>query len=262
MVGLQLEWVPEWLAMLPWGAYARAALVVLVGGLLGILVGRLSRRTLQAAGVPNAVEGTSFERSAQSLGTSSIDLLSRLFAWVVFGIAVLGAMTVLSFDTALFWQIVVQIVPQVFVAVLVLVVGFVVADKAELVVSERLRGVKLPEVAFIPRIVRYSVLYVAALISLGQIGVATVALLVLLFLYFLGVIVFGVVALWDFLRSGAAGVYLLLEQPYSIGDRVRIGESEGVVQEVELFVTRVEDDTHEYVVPNRKVLREGVVRER
>jgi small-conductance mechanosensitive channel len=88
------------------------------------------------------------------------------------------------------------------------------------------------------------------------------ALLVLLFLYFLGIIVFGVVALWDFLRSGAAGVYLLLEQPYSIGDRVRIGDSEGVVQEVDLFVTRVEEDDMEYVVPNRKVLREGVARER
>jgi small-conductance mechanosensitive channel len=262
MVVLQFEWVPEWLANLSWGTYARAALVVLVGGLLGILVGRVSRRMLQAAGVDDAVEGTSFERSAQSLGTSTIDLLSRLFAWVVFGIAVLGAVTVLNLDTALFWQVVVQMVPQVFVAVLVLIVGFVIADKAELVVSERLRGVKLPEVTFIPRIVRYSVLYVAALISLSQIGVATIALVVLLFLYFLGVIVFGVVALWDFLRSGAAGVYLLLEQPYSIGDRVRIGESEGVVQEVDLFVTRVEDDDHEYVVPNRKVLREGVVRER
>jgi small-conductance mechanosensitive channel len=262
MVVLQLEWVPAWLANLPWEAYARAALVVLVGGLLGLLVGRVSRRTLQAAGVDDAVEGTSFERSAQSLGTSTIDLLSRLFAWVVFGIAVLGAVTVLSLDTALFWQIVVQLVPQVFVAVLVLIVGFVVADKAELVVSERLRGVKLPEVAFLPRIVRYSVLYVAALVSLGQIGVATIALLVLLFLYFFGVIAFGVVALWDFLRSGAAGVYLILEQPYSIGDRVRIGESEGVVQEVDLFVTRVEDDDTEYVVPNRKVLREGVARER
>lgn len=262
MVVLQLESVPEWLANLPWGAYARAGLVVLVGGLLGIVVGRVSRRTLQAAGVGDAVEGTSFERSAQSLGTSTIDLLSRLFAWVVFGIAVLGAVTVLNLDTALFWQIVVQMVPQVFIAVLVLIVGFVIADKAELVVSERLRGVKLPEVAFIPRIVRYSVLYVAALVSLGQIGVATIALLVLLFLYFFGVIAFGVVALWDFLRSGAAGVYLLLEQPYSIGDRVRIGESEGVVQEVDLFVTRVEDDDHEYVVPNRKVFREGVVRER
>jgi len=74
--------------------------------------------------------------------------------------------------------------------------------------------------------------------------------------------VFAVVALWDFLRSGAAGVYLLLEQPYSIGDRVTIADSTGVVQEVDLFVTRIEDDDVEYVVPNRTVLREGVARER
>ncbi|WP_240148764.1 mechanosensitive ion channel domain-containing protein [Halorubellus sp. JP-L1] len=262
MVVMQFENAPDFLQNLPWETYGQVLFVVLIGALLGFFVGRLTYRVLVAAGVDTAVEGMSFERSAQSLGTSTVDLLARLFGWTVFGVAILGAVTVLNLDTALFWRIVVQMVPQVFVAILVLIVGFVVADRAELVVSEHLRGVKLPEVAFLPRIVRYSVLYVAALISLGQIGVATVALLVLLFLYFFGIIVFGVVALWDFLRSGAAGVYLLLEQPYSIGDRIRIGESAGVVQEVDLFVTRVEDDDTEYVVPNRKVLREGVARER
>jgi len=165
-------------------------------------------------------------------------------------------------NAALFWALVVNWIPQIFVAVLVLVVGFVAADKVELVVGERLRGVKLPQVAILPRIVKYSVLYVAALVALSQLGVATLALIVMLFLYFFGVIVFAVVALWDFLRSGAAGVYLLLEQPYSIGDRVTIADSTGVVQEVDLFVTRIEDDDVEYVVPNRTVLREGVARER
>jgi small-conductance mechanosensitive channel len=262
MVLLQVGDAVQWLENAVSNRFVLASVVVVIGLLVGFLIGKLSRRALNAADVDDAVEGTSFERTAQSLGTSTVDIISRLSSWFVYGFAVLVAVYVAGLNAALFWAVIVEMVPQLFVAVLVLVVGFVVADKAELVVSERLRGVKLPEVAFIPRVVKYSVLYIAALISLSQLGVATMALLVLLFLYFLGIIVFGVVALWDFLRSGAAGVYLLLEQPYSIGDRVRIGDSEGVVQEVDLFVTRVEEDDMEYVVPNRKVLREGVARER
>jgi small-conductance mechanosensitive channel len=242
--------------------FVKAGIVLLVGLLLGYFVGKLSRRTLDAAGVGDTVEGTSFERTAQSLGTSTVDIVSRLSAWFVYGFAVLVAVFVAGLNAALFWALVVNWIPQIFVAVLVLVVGFVAADKVELVVGERLRGVKLPQVAILPRIVKYSVLYVAALVALSQLGVATLALIVMLFLYFFGVIVFAVVALWDFLRSGAAGVYLLLEQPYSIGDRVTIADSTGVVQEVDLFVTRIEDDDVEYVVPNRTVLREGVARER
>jgi small-conductance mechanosensitive channel len=242
--------------------YVSAGVVLGVGLLVGIAVGILSRRTLLATGVPDTVEGTSFERTAQSIGTSTVDIVARLSAWIVYGFSILLAVSVAGLDAALFWALVVEMIPRAFLASIVLVVGFVIADKIELVVSEQLRGVKLPQVTFIPRVIKYSVLFIAALVALSQLGVATLALIVLLAVYFVGIIAFGVVALRDFLRSAAAGVYLLLEQPYSIGDRVEIGDCEGVVQEVDLFVTLVEGDGNEYIIPNRKVLQEGVRRER
>jgi len=262
MTALQLRDTVDTVAAWVGNPFVLAGVVLVVGFVLGYLVGKLSRRMLNAAGVDDAVEGTSFERTAQSLGTSTVDLISRLSSWFVYGFAVLVAVYIAGLNAALFWALVVEWIPQVFIAVLVLVVGFVLADKVELIVSERLRSVKLPRVTILPRLVKYSVLFIAALVALSQLGVATLALIVMLFVYFFAIIVFGVVALWDFLRSGAAGVYLLLEQPYSIGDRVTIGDRTGVVQEVDLFVTRVEDDDMEYVVPNRTVLREGVARER
>jgi small-conductance mechanosensitive channel len=262
MVVLQIEDALEGVLRTLGNRFVLAGVVLCIGAVFGFTVGKLSRRMLTAASVSDAVEGTSFERTAQSLGTSTVDIISRLSAWFVYGFAILVAVYVAGVNAALFWALVVEMIPRLFIAAFVLVVGFVVADKVELVVSERLRGVKLPRAAFLPRVVKYSVLFVAALVALSQIGVATLALIVMLALYFLAIVVFGVVALWDFLRSGAAGVYLLLEQPYSIGDHVRIGESEGVVQEVDLFVTRVEDDDTEYVIPNSKVLQEGVERAR
>ncbi|ELZ03566.1 MULTISPECIES: mechanosensitive ion channel domain-containing protein [Natrialba] len=238
-----------------------AAAVLVLGLVIGYLVGRLNKELLSASGVPEAVEGTPFERTAQSIGTSLVDIVARLSSWFIYGIAVLTAIHIAQLlDTEAFWIRVVEYIPQVFIAVLVLIFGFIVADKAELAVSEYLRSVKLPEASLIPRVLKYSVLYVAFLIALGQIGVYVLPLLILLAVYALGLVFVGSVVFKDFLISSAAGIYLLLNQPYGIGDRVRIGDQAGIVQEVDLFVTKIEDNSEEYIIPNRKVFEDELVR--
>lgn len=165
-------------------------------------------------------------------------------------------------DTDQFWFRITEFIPQVFIGVLVVILGFIVADKAELIVSEYLRSVKLPEVAIIPKLVKYTVLYVAFLIALGQIGVYIQPLLILLLVYTAGVIIVGAIAFKDFLVSSAAGIYLLLNQPYGIGDEIRIGDQTGIVQEVDLFVTKVENNGEEYIIPNRRVFDDEIARVR
>jgi small-conductance mechanosensitive channel len=238
-----------------------ALLILVVGGVAGHLIGRLNRRLLNAAGVPEAVERTPFERTAQSLGTDTVSLVSRLSSWFIYGVIVLIALNIAELLNArLFWSGVLTFIPDLFIAILVFIVGFVVADKAELVVGERLRSVKLPEVGIIPRTVKYTIVFLAALVALAQLGMAVGALLILLAAYAFAIILFGAVALWDLLRSSAAGVYLLLNQPYGIGDEVRVGEDRGIVQEVDVFVTRIENDGEEYIIPNSRVFEQGVVR--
>jgi len=110
--------------------------------------------------------------------------------------------------------------------------------------------------------VKYSIFFVAALVALGQLGIVTEALLVLLAGYVFGIVVVATVAFKDMLSSAAAGIYLLLNQPYGIGDEVEIDGARGIVQEVDIFVTTVENDGEEYVIPNHKVLEEGAMRVR
>ncbi|OVE85583.1 mechanosensitive ion channel family protein [Natronolimnobius baerhuensis] len=240
-----------------------AAAVLALGFVVGYLVGRLNQELLSASGVPEAVEGTPFERTAQSLGTSTVEIVARLSSWFIYGIAVLTAIHIAQLlDTDQFWFRITEFIPQVFIGVLVVILGFIVADKAELIVSEYLRSVKLPEVAIIPKLVKYTVLYVAFLIALGQIGVYIQPLLILLLVYTAGVIIVGAIAFKDFLVSSAAGIYLLLNQPYGIGDEIRIGDQTGIVQEVDLFVTKVENNGEEYIIPNRRVFDDEIARVR
>ncbi|WP_290818954.1 mechanosensitive ion channel domain-containing protein [Halovivax sp.] len=250
----------EWQALVEEPAVIATAVLAL-GIVIGYLVGKLNKELLTAAGVPDAVEGTPFERSAQSLGTSTVQIVARLSSWFVYGIAALTAIHIAQLlDTDQFWADVTLFLPQVFIAILVLVVGFIVADKAELVVSEYLRSVKLPEASLIPKVVKYSLLYVVILIALAQVGVQVLALMILLTVYAAGLVIVGTFAFKDFLVSSAVGIYLLLNQPYGIGDRVRIGDRSGIVQEVDLFVTTIESDSEEYVIPNRQVFDEGIVK--
>ncbi|MGA9400945.1 mechanosensitive ion channel family protein [Haladaptatus sp.] len=238
-----------------------AILILIVGGIAGYLLGRLNMRILRAAGLHEVVEGTPFERTARSLGTTTVSLIARLTSWFIYGVTILLALNTaeLPLSTQLFWQIIL-FTPQLFVAALVFIIGFIVADKAELLVSERLRSVKLPEVNVIPRIVKYSIVYIASLIALSQIGIAVMTLLVLFGAYVVAAIVFGAVAFWDLLRSSAAGIYLLLNQPYGIGDEIRVAGNQGIVQEVDLFVTHIENDGEEFIIPNHLVFRRGAVR--
>ena len=252
----------ELLAEVPNQLFLAAALLI-VGIVLGVLAGRVNQRLLTRLGVPDAVEGTAFERTMRSFGTSTVAVIANLSAWFIIGVAVLAAVSVaqVSYLQALSARVT-SLLPQLFVAVIVFIVGIVVGDKVELLVSERLKGIKLPEVNVLPQIAKYSVVYVAALIALGQVGVVTGALLVLLGAYVFALVVLSAVAFGDMLRAGAAGIYLLLNQPYGIGDEVRIGEEAGIVQEIDVFVTRIEDDGAEHVVPNDKVFEHGVVRTR
>jgi len=240
-----------------------AAVVAVAGVLLAFLLGTLTTRVLVRLGVPEAVEGTAFDRAARDFDTSTVHVIGSLVRLFVLGVTFLGVLAIANVTVAAgFWGRTVQFLPQLFFALLILIVGVVVGDKVQLVIGERLTGIKLPEVGVFPRLAKFTVFYIAVLIALSQLGVATLALVVLLAAYLFAVVFLGGLALSDLLTSAAAGSYLLLEQPYAIGDEIEIGDHRGIVQEVNLFVTHIEDDGEEFVVPNSTVFETGVVRVR
>ena len=256
---LQLA-VPEWLAVISPRWWIAVGIVV-VGIALGYLTMRLGRRLLTRLGIDDAVEGTAVERAAGEYGTSTVGLITKLAGYFVIVLSVFIAGTFSNIQFAdLFLRAAAVFLPQLAIALLILLVGIVIGDKVEVLVAERLRGIKLPEIGVIPATARYSVLFVATLIALGQIGVATTALIVLLGAYAVALIVFTAIATQELLASGAVGVYLLLTEPYSIGDEVVVAGQRGIVQEIDLFVTRIDTDGEEHIIPNRTVLRDGIVR--
>jgi small-conductance mechanosensitive channel len=244
-------------------ALAVSVLILILGLFVAYYVWRWVHRFSDRAGIGGAVEGTPFERTARSFGTSTVGIVAILAALFVYVASIVLALHFADLlNVQLFWSRFTGYLPRLFVAVLALIVGLIAGDKARLVVSERLRSVKLPEAGLLPELVKYSIFYIAALIALAQVGVATGALLVLLAAYAFGLVFLAGIAFKDLLAASAAGVYLLLTEPYVIGDKVVIDGKRGIVQEIDMFVTHVESDGEEYIIPNQQVMRSGVVRVR
>jgi len=66
-------------------------------------------------------------------------------------------------------------------------------------------------------------------------------------------------ALQDVLRSFVAGVYLLLERPFAIGDRIKVKDVEGTVEGIDIRTTALRTEADERVlVPNATVFAEVV----
>jgi len=235
-------------------------LVFLLALVAGAVTRRYVREALREFDIPEAVAGTPIERTARRLGTSTVGVLANLCG--LFVLVVGGLITfriVHTMPQNLLTLRITGFFRQLFIAALVVVVGVIAGDKLELYLRERLRGVKVPEAGVLPLLTKYSVFYIASLIALAQIGVATRPLLVLLAAYVFGLVFIGGLAMKDLLAAAAAGVYLLLTEPYAIGDEVKLDGHRGIVQEVDTFVTHIEAEGEEYVVPNDRVFRRGII---
>lgn len=254
------EWIREFFRT-DQSTFFLSVLILVLGLVLAYFVWRAIHSLAGSYGLDDAVEGTPFERWAQGLGTSTIGIVAQLIAvFVYIGAVVVALNTAQLLSPDLFWSRFTAFLPRLFVAAIAVIIGLIAGDKASLVVSERLRSIKLPEAELLPEIVKYSIYYIAVLIALGELGVATSALLVLLGAYAFGLVFLSGLAFKDLLAASAAGVYILLAQPYSIGDEVQIDDRRGIVQEMDMFVTHIESEGEEYIVPNQHVFRAGVVR--
>lgn len=67
-------------------------------------------------------------------------------------------------------------------------------------------------------------------------------------------------SLQDILKNFFAGVYILVERPFRIGDTVQVAGEEGAVEEISFRTTRLRTaDGREVVVPNGTLMTEPVV---
>jgi small conductance mechanosensitive channel len=138
-------------------------------------------------------------------------------------------------------------------AVVILIIGFWIAGRADSLVQRGLQDSKhIDEMlrSFFGSIARYFILTVTVLAVLSQFGIQTTSLVAVIGAASLAI----GLALQGTLSNLAAGVMLLIFRPFRIGHSVTVGGNTGTVRNLSLFWTEIVTDTNtQVIIPNGSV---------
>lgn len=106
---------------------------------------------------------------------------------------------------------------------------------------------------FVFRLVSVGIYVVAVLGALARLGVNTSGILTLVSAFTVAV----GLSLQDVLRNLFAGMFMLAERPFSVGDRIIVRDKSGTVQGIDVRTTRIRtDDGTLLMVPNQLLFTE------
>ena len=137
-------------------------------------------------------------------------------------------------------------------ALLALIVGYMVASFIGRIVGLTVaRKVDLTLGKFLSKMIKNVILLMVFLGVLGYFGVDVTS-----FAAILAACGFAVgMALQGTLSNFAAGVMLLVFRPFKVGDYIKVGDTEGNVDEIDLFTTRLNSlDNRHLILPNSCLL--------
>ena len=144
-------------------------------------------------------------------------------------------------------------------AIILVVVGYVIAGLVERGIRRALNGIRGFDATlsqFFSTIARYAVLALVLVMVLGQFGVQTASIIAAI-----GAIGLAIgLALQGTLQTIAAGIMLLVLRPFRVGEYVQVGEVAGTVEDIGLFASRLRTADGVYLLaPNSTLWNQPVL---
>ena len=166
-------------------------------------------------------------------------------------------------NTGMEWQ---AFTTQMLATLAIRAVGVIVIGVATLWLARRIRGAVQKSLAraradahatiLVGRLAQLGILLFGAILILGVAGIDWTALLAIVGAFGLAISL----ALQDVLKGFVAGIYLLIERPFRVGETIKIKEYVGRVEGVGIRTTVLRTEEGERVlVPNATVFAEVLV---
>lgn len=154
-----------------------AIVIFIVGWLVGIGIGRVVEQIVNALRVDQALKATGLEKVLLRAGfaLSSGKFLGTLVKWFFIIVFLVASLDVLRLGTVNLFisDVVLGYLPQVIVAVLILLVAAVVAEAVRRVVEGSAKAAQLRAAGFLGKVAQYAIWIFAILAALAQLNVAT-----------------------------------------------------------------------------------------
>ena len=142
-------------------------------------------------------------------------------------------------------------------AILIFVIGKWIAKLLSKIIEKALEKAKVHKTlaSFTKNIVYYVILIFVAIAALSKVGIETNSFVALVGAAGLAI----GFALQGSLANFAAGVMIILFQPFEVGDTIEVGGSKGVVEEIQMFNTLLIVEDRRIIIPNAKITSDKVI---
>lgn len=154
-----------------------AIIILILGWLIGALFGRAISQVFKSLKVDDALRRAGFESFVHrgGINLNSGAFVGGLVKWFVIVVFLIAALDVLGLSQVnLFLRsVVLSYLPQVLVAVLVLLVAGVVGDVTGRIVSTAAKAAEIGSAHFAGAVARWAIWVFAILVALSHLGIAT-----------------------------------------------------------------------------------------
>ncbi len=123
---------------------AGAIVVLAIGWVAGRLIGKGLSRVLDRAGADDVVRGTAFGKALERSGFTIVRFFDAVTRWFIYLVAIFAAVNILDMPAlSAFMRSVVEYLPSFIGGVIILILGFLIADKIGDAVASVGRGSKM-----------------------------------------------------------------------------------------------------------------------
>lgn len=154
-----------------------AVIILIIGWVIGAIIARAIEQVFRAIKVDDALKKTSIDDALARGGMrlNSGAFVGGLVKWFIIVVFLIGAFEVLGLQqvNGFLQEVVLGYLPQVIVAVLVLLVAGVVGDVMDKVVVASARAAHFRSAALLGTVARWAIWVFAILVALAQLGIAT-----------------------------------------------------------------------------------------
>lgn len=153
-----------------------ALLVIILGWIIGALVGRVVYQLMRSLKIDEALKKAGLESWLQRGGISlnSGHFVGSLVKWFFIIIFFVAAFDILGLTQVneFLREVVLSYLPQVIVAILILLVAVIIADVMQKIITASAKASNLRSANFLGSVTKWAILIFAILASLDQLGIA------------------------------------------------------------------------------------------
>jgi small-conductance mechanosensitive channel len=236
--------------------------VLVVAYVVGKILAKIVAIVLKKLEFERLTKKSEAERIARRFGMSLIGLIEVVTRWTIYliGLQIASATAGLGFVNELM-QRVVNYMPNLILALLIFIVGILVAEKLGNFVQGMAEDEKVPRFWILGNLVRYTIYLIVVIMTLSQLKISTEVLMIVTGSIFAAIGVVVAIGMRDIAPNVVAGIHLLYERTLSIGDIIEIDEYEGIIEDIGIVKSTIKKKDGEYVViPNSQIMKSVIVK--